>query len=351
MKTARFYGGPDVRVEEMAIPEPGPGEVLVRVRAAGICGSDLHGYREPRPGVAYPIRAGHELGGEVAASGPGVTGLRTGQRVGIEPMHLLGCGTCAPCRRGDYHLCPSRGVRDGQRLHSSGFSEYDLVVADNLFPLPDHLSFDEAAILDVYAVAVHGVHRLPVKPFHTIVVLGTGAVGLTQGQVARAMGARQVIVVGTRDEALATARAAGAADAVVNGRRTDPVQAVRDLTDGLGADVVFETVGGRADTVQQGLEMASFGGSVGIVGLFVAPIAVDTGPAMRKEVDLRWINSYSTWDGVREFQIALDLLATGRVNARALITHRVPLDRVADGFALANDKARSSAIKVLVIPG
>ncbi|MGH2458050.1 MAG: zinc-dependent alcohol dehydrogenase [Chloroflexota bacterium] len=350
MKTAMFYGGPDVRVEELARPEPGPGEVLVRVRAAGICGSDLHGYRQPRPGVTYPNRAGHELSGEVAGLGPGVTGLAIGQRVGIEPMHLVGCGNCAQCRRGDYHICPHRGQREGKRLHSSGFSEYDLADARNVFPLPDHVSLDEAAILDVYAVAVHGVHRLPVQPFHTVVVLGTGAVGLTQGQVARALGARQVIVVGRRDEPLEVARAGGAADAVVNASAVDPVRAVLDLTDGAGADVVFETVGSHATTVQQACELAAFGGKVGVVGLFVDPISIDTRAAMRKELELRWVNSYSTWDGRREYQIALDLLAGGKVRADRLITHRVPLDRVAEGFAWADDKQRSAALKVLVIP-
>ncbi len=350
MKTAMFYGGPDVRVEEIPTPTPRPGEVVVRVRAAGICGSDLHGYRQPRPGAVYPTRAGHELSGEVSAIGSDVSGLVVGQRVGIEPMHLLGCGQCTQCRRGDYHICPSRGQRDGQRLHSSGFSEFDVVAASNVFPLPDHVSLEEAAILDVYAVAVHGVNRLPVKPFHSVAVLGTGAVGLTQGQVARALGARQVIVVGTRDEPLEVARASGAADAVVNASKVDPVQAVLDLTDGAGADVVFETVGGRANTIQQACEMAAFGGKVGVVGLFVEPVSIDTRPAMRKEVEIRWVNSYSTWEGVREFQIALNLLAGGKVKAGPLITHRVSLDRVAEGFAWANDKRGSGAIKVLVIP-
>jgi 2-desacetyl-2-hydroxyethyl bacteriochlorophyllide A dehydrogenase len=350
MKTAMFYGGPDIRVEELATPEPGPGEVLVRVRAAGICGSDLHGYRQSRPGMAYPTSSGHELCGEVAALGPGVSGLTVGQRVGIEPMHLVGCGKCAACLRGDYHICPTRGQRDGKRVHSSGFSEYDLVVAENVFPLPDNLSNDEAAILDVYGVAVHGVNRLPVRPYHSVVILGTGAVGLTQGQVARAVGAKQVIVVGHRDEPLETARACGAADAVVNANKVDPVQAVIDLTGGAGADVVFETVGGTAATVQEGIDMAAFGGKVGVVGLFVEPITIDTRPAMRKEVEIRWINSYSTWEGRREFQIALDLLASGKVDAKPLITHHVPLDRVAEGFAMANDKRSSSAIKVLVTP-
>src|SRR5581483_2477951 len=169
-------------------------------------------------------------------------------------------------------------------------------------------------------------------------------------QVCRAIGAKQVIVVGTRDEPLEIARACGAADAVVNGNAVDPVQAVLELTDGNGADVTFETVGGRANTIQQGIDWAAYGGKIGVVGLFVAPVQIDTRLAMRKEVEIRWVNSYSTWQGVREFQIALDLLASGKVQAGPLITHRVSLDRVAEGFAWANDKKGSGAIKVLVIP-
>ncbi len=350
MKTAMLYGGPNLRIEDVPMPLPGPGEVVVRVRAAGICGSDLHGYRQPRPDVTYPIRAGHELSGVISEIGPDLSGLSVGQRVGVEPMHLIGCGECSQCRRGDYHICPRRGRRAGKPVHSAGFSEYDLVDARNVFPLPDQVSFAEAAILDVYAVAVHGINRLPVKPFHSVAIIGTGAVGLTQGQVARAVGARQVIVIGTRDESLETARACGAADVVVNASKVDPVRAVLELTGGEGVDVAFETVGGHTPTIQQCCELVTYGGKVGVVGLFFESVSLDPRQAMRKEIDLRWVNSYSTWEGVREYQIALDLLAAGKLQARPLITHRTPLDRIAEGFAWANDKQRSGAIKVIVEP-
>ena len=350
MKTATFYGGPDIRIDEIPVPSPGAGQVVVRVRAAGICGSDLHGYRQPRADVTYPIRAGHELSGEISAIGPGVNGLTIGQRVGIEPMHLVGCGECPQCRRGDYHICPWRGQRAGQSIHSAGFSEFDLVDASNVFPLPDHVSFAEAAILDVYAVAVHGINRLPVKPFHSVAIIGTGAVGLTQGQVARAVGARQVILIGTRDESLEAARSNGAADVVVNASRVDPIQAVRELTDGHGVDVAFETVGDHAATVQECCDLVTHGGKIGVVGLFFESLTVDPRLAMRKEIDLRWVNSYSTWEGVREYQIALDLLASGKLHAQPLITHRIPLTRIGDGFAWADNKPHSRAIKVIVEP-
>ncbi|MBL7201659.1 MAG: zinc-binding dehydrogenase [Anaerolineae bacterium] len=352
MKAAMFYGGTDIRVQEVAQPVPGPGEVLVRVRAAGVCGSDLHGYRDPNrgwPGLGRPNMTGHELAGEIAALGPGVVGLAAGQRVGVEPRHLVGCGHCRWCRQGAYQLCPELGMVDGKRVHSTGFAEYSLESAEKCYSLPEDLSIEEAAILDVYAVAVHAVHRVPVSPVDTVVVLGVGAIGLAIAQVARAAGAGRVIAVGRREEPLALARQLGC-DETVDSARTDPVEAVRTLTGGEGADVVFEAVGGTAPTFAQASMMAAPGGRVGIVGSFVEPQVLDVRVCMRKEVSLNWVWSYGLWQGVPEFQVALDLMTGGRVDAAPLISHRFPLDSIDQAFAAAADKRASGAVKVLVIP-
>src|SRR5688572_9785959 len=197
MRSAVFYGGHDIRVEEVAVPLPGPGEVLVEVRAAGICGSDLHRYRGHDPWgsiAAGPYRTGHELAGVVAALGPGVEGVAVGQRVGVEPTQLAGCGTCRLCRRGDYNLCARKPRPGGRRRASAGFSDLDLALAGNVFPLPGHVPFDVASLVDVYACAVHAVHRTPVACANAVAVLGTGPVGLAAGQVARALGAREVLL-------------------------------------------------------------------------------------------------------------------------------------------------------------
>jgi 2-desacetyl-2-hydroxyethyl bacteriochlorophyllide A dehydrogenase len=269
--------------------------------------------------------------------------------VGVEPLHLLGCGACQQCRRGDYHICPQRGLRGGQAVQSSGFSQFDVAPVQSVVPLPETVSFEEAALLDVYGVAIHGIHRLPLRPTDAVAIVGTGAVGLTQGQVARAFGARQVIVVGRRPQPLAVARACGAADAVIDTSAVDPRQAILELTGGSGADVVFETSGNPA-AIQLCCDLAAFGGRVGISGLFSAPLALDTSTAMRKELDLIWINSYSTWHGVREYELALELVARGRVQAAPLVSHRVGLDEIAQAFAWAADKAASGATKVMVTP-
>ena len=351
MKVALFYGGKDIRVEKVPDPTPGPGEVLVRVMAAGICGSDLHGYRDPDRGSGQPspYMTGHELAGEVAVLGPGVRGLAIGQRVGVEPRHLVGCGRCRWCRRGDYQLCPELGQVGGEWVHSTGFSEYSLESAEKCYPLPDDLSIEEAAILDVYAVAVHAVHRVPPRPMDAVVVFGVGAIGLATAQVAKAAGAARVIGVGTRDEALELAKRVGCDD-VVNVSQVDAVEAVRDLTDGEGAGVVFEAVGGRATTFPLAVGVAAQGGRVGIIGSFVEPQEVDAWACMRKELSLHWVWSYGAWNGVPEYEIALDMLVSGKYEAAPLITHRYPLEQIGEAFAAADDKRASGAVKVLVIP-
>ncbi len=355
MKAALFYGGRDIRVEELPDPTPGPGEVLIDIGAAGVCGSDLHPYRGADPwgasGAPGPRRAGHELAGTVQAVGTGVTSVAIGQRVGIEPMHLVGCGRCRQCRRGDYHVCPTRGMHNGQRRGSAGFSELDLVVAENVYPLPEHVSLDVASLLDVYGCGVHAVNRIPLRAMENVCVVGTGPIGLTMGQVARAAGAKRVIMIGRRDELLKFAVRVGAADAVVNNTSVASVgEAIADLTAGALCDAVFETVGGESDTMAQAVEAAAFGGRIGIIGAFWGDVAVAYRTANRKELDLRWCNSYATWHGQREFQIALDMVAEGRVQAEPLITHRYPLTEIGAAFQAADDKRASGAVKVIVQP-
>lgn len=355
MKVAMFYGGKDIRVEEVPDLTPGAGEVLVDIGAAGICGSDLHPYRGANPWGATagggPRRTGHELAGVVAAVGSGVGNVQVGQRVGVEPMHLVGCGSCRQCQRGDYHICPVRGQRNGQRHGSAGFGEYDLAVAPNVYPLPDHVSLEAASMLDVYACGVHAVNRIPLKPMEYVCVLGTGPIGMTMGQVARASGAKKVIMIGRRDELLTLAIEVGAADLVLNNATVASVgEAVWDLTGGEGCDAVFESVGGTADTLAQAVEACAFGGKIGIIGAFWGDVSVAYRAANRKEIDLRWCNSYGTFHGVREYQIALDMVADGRVDAEPLITHRFPLTDIATAFQAADDKKASGAIKVVVQP-
>ncbi|MFW6174991.1 MAG: zinc-dependent alcohol dehydrogenase, partial [Chloroflexota bacterium] len=227
---------------------------------------------------------------------------------------------------------------------------YDVALARNCFRLPDHVAFDHAAILDCYACGVHALNRTPAPVTGTTVIVGAGAIALTLGQAAKAYGAGQVIMVGTRPAPLAAATDSGAADEVVVTAQEDPVKAVQRLTGGEGAEVVFETVGGDRQLVHQCLDMARMGGAVSVLGLFMRPQEIESQAAMRKELTLRWSNSYSSWQGVSEYRIALDLMAAGRLDPERVITHHFPQSQIAEAFAAADDKRSSGAIRVIVEP-
>ena len=339
MLTAIFYGPRDIRVEERPDPEPGPGEAVVRVRAAGICGGDLHEYRAGRQlyPIPYPRPAqGHELAGEVVAVGRDVDEVRPGDCVGVQPM--VGCGECDWCRHGRMALC-ARLEHLGV-VRSGGFAELCLAPAANLFLLPLDVGFDEAALLDCTAVAVHAVHRVPIPAGARVTVLGTGAIGQAVAQVARASGAGRVTVVGTRSGPLELARSLGADRTVDLGSGETPP---------ADADVVFETAGGDG-LLERAVATAATGASIGLVGESFDEQALDLASAMPKELTFAIVWSYGSWGGRSEYRRALDLVAAGRVSLAPVVTHRFRLRSLVEAFDTARDRARSGAVKVLVEP-
>ena len=343
MKAGVFYGPMDIRVEEIERPSPGPGQVLLEVKAGGVCGSDLHAHRlapDEAP-AARRVMGGHEYSGDIVELGEGVSDRKVGDRVGVEP--LLGCGTCGFCVMGQYHLCPDLTHPSG------GFHEYTAVPVEKTFLLPESMSYDEAAVVDCLAVGVHAVRKADLIPPETTVILGDGAIGVSTLEVARACGARRSILIGHHDSSLHIAEGVGA-DATVNSLREDSVERTLELTDG-GADVVFETVGGTAPSMEEASALVRPGGRIVVIGSFRQPPALDFRQLLLKEVEIRFSWSYAAWKGIPEFALALDLLAKGLLDAEAMITHRFPLDRLADAFRAALDKGTSGALKVLVRPG
>ena len=340
MKAGVVYGPRDIKVEEFDTPAPGPGEVLVEVKAAGICGSDLHYHRSDAPSSETgKIMGGHELSGRIAAVGEGVKNRKVGERIGVEP--LLGCGECKYCTMGHFHLCKKL------QFPSGGFREYVTFPEEKVIPIPDHVSYDEASTLDCFAVGVHAVHRADVTVTDTVAVIGDAAIGLSTVDVARAAGARKVALIGHHESALELGKKVGA-DIGINSGLSDEVEAIMDFTDGEGCEVVFETVGGSTNTMENAVKMVKPGGMVVVIGIFTNPVALDFWPLDRYETDIIFSFAYSHWKGVPEFAIALDMLARGELDAESLITHRFPLEKISDAFDAALNKAESGALKVLI---
>ena len=288
MKAARFYGGKDIRLETLPDPVPGPGDVLVQVLATGICGSDLHGYHAENPKRLSPRTAGHELTGQVVAPRSRVVEHKIGARVAIEPT--IPCNECPECLSGNYNIC-SKLVHIGGTARGGGFAEYMLAPEGNVYPLPDSVSFEAGALAEVYAVAVHALSMVPVRPGDQVAVIGSGPIGLTIAQMADLAGAESVAILGKPDGPLQIAeQMIGAIP--INVDATDPVEEVITWSNGKGATVVFEAVGGRSNTLMQATEIAAKRGKICMVGGHVAPFTLDARYARSRELTVTWAFCY-----------------------------------------------------------
>jgi len=322
VKTARGEG--HVELREMPTPEPGPGQVLLAVRAAGICGTDLHIYHDEYPTLP-PVVLGHELAGEVTAVGEGVSSVVPGDRITTETYFHL-CGRCRFCRGGQPNLCPERrSIGSGV---NGGFAPYVVVPERNIHPLPEGLSFQEAALTEPLACVVHGALELPkVTPGDVAVVTGPGAIGLLTLQVAREAGAA-VIVLGTGADhrRLELARELGATRVIDNGEE-DPGPIIQEMTGGWGADIVFECSGAGPAALGL-LAHARRGGQYAQIGLFGRPVAWDLDAVCMKELRFTGSNASvpSAW------RTALRLLGEGSVRTAPLISDAYPLSAWEDAF-------------------
>ena len=341
MKAAQFYGGKDIRVERVPDPTPEEGQVLVQVGAAGICGSDLHGYHHQPEQPLSPRIGGHELMGEIIDIGKGVTGYEKGARIAVEPISP--CNDCPECYNGNYNICASL------RHSGGGFAEFMVARTPNVYVLPESVSVEGGALAEVYAVAVHAVNRATVAPGDRVAIIGSGPVGLTIAQVADVAGATSIAMLGKPDGPLQIAHAAvGAVPVHVD--KTDPVEAIMDWSDGRGADVVFEAVGGTANTLGQATEIAAKRGRVCMVGGHRTPLTFSERFARSRELTVIWSFCYGRRGGKTEFQVAIDLLAAGKLDPNPLITHRFNLNDINEAFAVAAGRDEHGSVKVLVMP-
>lgn len=336
------------RHERIPKPEPGPEQVRIRVGFCGVCNSDMARFFGKGP-YSFPLVCGHEFAGVVDCVGKGVKAFAPGDRVAVFP--LLWCGRCGACERGQYTQCKDYDYL-GSRSNGA-FADYVVAPARNLLRVADRVSLEEAAMIEPAAVALHALRRTGrALVGSSVAVFGAGPIGLMVAQWARAMGAAKVMVIDLVPEKLELARSCGF-EHLMDLRTADPVAAVEKLTGGRGADVCVDAAGVPQATVQA-LRAANHAGSVVLLG---NPTGDVTLPAelvsrlMRREVQIvgTWNSDYAALGEDDDWHRALNAMASGMIDVKPLITHRVPLDAAMGALQMMRDRM-AFFCKVLVQP-
>jgi L-iditol 2-dehydrogenase len=338
MKALVFRGPGSMPLEDRPAPVAGPGEAVVAVRASGICGSDVHGFGGATGRRRVGVVMGHEAAGDVIEVGPGVTSVKVGERVILRS--ILSCGICDRCRHGQPNLCHER---QGMGMHFDGAYADWVVVRDSLLlRLPDNLDYEDGALVEPLAVAMHAVNLTPFDLMDVVVIVGAGPIGLLTLLAARQAGAGSITVTDRDPHRLDVARRLGADQAIDVGR-TDPVAAIEAATNGRGADAVFEAVG-IAATVAQSIALARSGGHVTWIGNSAPGVELPMQQLVTKGLTICGAYGY-----VDEFEQAAEALASGRIDAGRLIERVAPLE---DGEELFRQLADGSlsAVKVVLTP-
>ena len=340
MKAARFYGpGVPLKVEDVPVPEVGRNDVLIKVKACGVCYSDVHKLHGSVILKRTPVTLGHEISGEIAEAGTEVKGFREGDRVAV--CCMVPCGSCQHCLTGRENICARGEVTIGMQL-DGGLAEYVRVPAGNVFKIPDAMSHEEAAILtDALATPYHAIRRLCIKPGDWVVIYGMGGLGMCAVQVANLNGAR-VIGIDLFDAKLKIAKELGA-DHTINAKQDDPVKRTMEITNG-GADIAMEFIG-LAKTVQQAIKSVKPSGRIMLVGIGKGVFNVDWQDILFKQLSL-----FACYGVVRaDFPRLIELVSSGKINLKKLITHVVPLNEANRAIEIL-DKKIDNPIRVVVKP-
>ena len=340
MQGAFFDGDGRMEVREIPKPEPGPGDVVIRVRSVGICGSDLQMNVDKTEPDQLP--AGHEVAGEIVEIGGGVSPSALGRRAAVEIIgHGRACADCWYCRQGQFVQCQSQTPS-----HGGGFAEYIRRKAMGCYDVGG-LSWDEAALVEPLAVSVHGVRRGDMRGGETVAVLGSGNIGLTSIVAARGLGAGKIIATARYEQQAAMAKMLGADEVHPDSGGTFLV-ALRDATGGRGADLTIETVGGhQSATAHQAVEATRKQGRIVVVGGFRRPFEFDFLTPMLREQSIVFSSCYSVLEGRHDYELAIDMIARGGTNIEKMVTHRYPLGEIQRAFETAYDK-NSGSVKVQI---
>lgn len=338
--TVLVESGKMLEFKDMPMPSPGPGEVLVKVAACGVCHTDLHYIEHGVPTFKEPpLILGHETSGTVAELGEGVTDIAIGARVLVPAV--VTCGKCRMCRVGKENIC-EKMVMFGNHVHGA-YAEYMVAPAKDIFILPDSIPLEEGAIIaDAISTPFHAVrNRGNVRPGDVVVIYGCGGVGINAIQVAAASGAH-VIAVDISEKKLAWAKEFGAIDCVNAEAEPKVAKAIRKLTGGSGADVVFEAIG-RPQTIESAFECVAAGGRLVVIGYTDQPVSLSAAKIMFREVEV--VGSL----GCRlvDYPRILQMCAEGKLKVKPLVTHRFPLKEIEEAFKVM--KAGES-LRSIVIP-
>jgi 2-desacetyl-2-hydroxyethyl bacteriochlorophyllide A dehydrogenase len=336
MKAAILEKARRMVIEERPIPEPGPGWVRLKNRASGICGSDMHTYTGNHPWLqpGHPMEQfvlgnvyGHEIAGVVDALGEGVEVVQVGDRAAVNA--IVPCYHCEFCRVGLYQIC--KNLEHYGFHHSGGFAEYTLLPAEHALPIPEEVSFEEAALLDVLVVGVHAVHMARVTMADRVAILGAGPIGLAMAAAAKRAGAREIYITAKYPLQKELARNIGV-DLVVDPSIGVAVEAISERTGGLGADCVLESVGYRANTMQLALELVRKGGRIVFTGVFEEDISLNLGTLLIKEAAIQASHAFGLWGLVPELDLAMEMMVKGEFPAKELVTHTFPLEQINEAF-------------------
>lgn len=332
-----------IEIVDRDIPVPADDEALIRIRAVGLCGSDAHYYEHGKIGpyvVEKPIILGHEASGDIVALGKKVNHLKVGQRVSIEPG--VTCGRCEYCKAGKYNLCPSVEFL-ATPPYDGAFCEYIAIRSDFVFPIPDKMSYEAAALVEPLSVGIHAVRRGSLLPGETVAVMGMGPIGLLAAVAAKASGAKRIIGVDLEPFRLNKALEMGATD-IVNIRTDDPAEAIKALTAGKGVDLAVETAGNRK-ALQSALASVRRGGRVVIVGLPPqSETALNVPYIVDNEIDISGVFRYRN-----TYPSGIDILSSGKVKLEPIITDKMKLDDVPSAFKKAIHE-KHSTIKIVIYP-
>jgi len=334
----------DIRLDACPVPDPAPDQVLLRMDSVGICGSDVHYWTHGAIGdfiVKAPMVLGHEAAGVVTKLGAQVKNLQVGDRVAIEPG--VPCRRCGYCKEGVYNLCPDMQFCATPPVHGN-LSRYYVHAADFCYKLPDHMSLEEGALMEPLAVGVHACTRAGVCLGKKVLICGAGPIGLVNLLTAKAMGASEVIITDVMENRLEVAKSLGADHVYkvgIGANAEDMAADVRRMLGGDGSHVTIECSGVEA-SIRFGIFSTRSGGCLVLVGLGKPEVTLPIVNAATREVDIRGIFRYSNC-----YSKAIDMVATGKVDVKPLITHRFKLEETVKAFETAKTGS-GGAIKVMI---